>query len=97
VSIVLTELTGVWLPRLLSQSILWFLDWFEIKLDAVSVIKSGYLVWQIAAYRIPRYIRFIEEFPKTPMGKVVKASLRNALITEIRQAARGETAADELI
>jgi non-ribosomal peptide synthetase component E (peptide arylation enzyme) len=53
-------------------------------------------VLQIAAYRIPGYIRFIEEFPKTPMGKIIKASLRKALITEIQQVACGGTTADKL-
>jgi acyl-CoA synthetase (AMP-forming)/AMP-acid ligase II len=76
--------------------VLWFLNWFENKLNAISVIQFGYLLLQIAAYRIPRYIRFTEEFPKTSMGKVDKASLRDALITEIRQAASVGTAADEL-
>ncbi|PNF24721.1 hypothetical protein B7P43_G16646 [Cryptotermes secundus] len=56
-----------------------------IKLTDQDIIN--YCKDKIAAYRIPGYIRFIEEFPKTPMGKVIKASLRNALITEIQQVA----------
>jgi acyl-coenzyme A synthetase/AMP-(fatty) acid ligase len=62
----------------------------------VSVIKFDYLLLQIASYRIPGYIRFVEEFPKTPMGKVIKASLRDALITEIQQVACDGTTADKL-
>lgn len=76
--------------------VLWFLDLFENNLNAISVIKFVYLLLQIAAYRIPGYIRFIEEFPKTPMGKVIKVSLRDALITEIQQVACGGTTADKL-
>jgi non-ribosomal peptide synthetase component E (peptide arylation enzyme) len=63
-------------------------------MNSVSIIKFGYLVLQIASYRIPGYVRFIEEFPKTPMGKVIKSSLRSALITEIQQVAYGGTVAD---
>lgn len=65
-----------------------------IKLTDQDIID--YCKDKIAAYRIPGYIRFIEEFPKTPMGKVIKASLRDALITEIQQAAQGGTTADKL-
>jgi len=38
---------------------------------------------QIAEYKIPRYIRFIEEFPRTPMGKILKPALRNAMLQEL--------------
>jgi non-ribosomal peptide synthetase component E (peptide arylation enzyme) len=65
-------------------------------LYAAWVVKLGYLLLQIAAYRIPGYIRFAEEFPKTPMGKVMKTSLYKALMTEIQQAASAGPVADEL-
>jgi len=38
---------------------------------------------QIAEYKIPRYIRFIKEFPRTTMGKIAKPMLRNAMLEEL--------------
>jgi acyl-coenzyme A synthetase/AMP-(fatty) acid ligase len=38
---------------------------------------------QIADYRIPGHIRFIEEFPRTPMGKILRPQLRRALLEEL--------------
>jgi len=38
---------------------------------------------QIAEYKIPRYIRFIKEFPRTSMGKILKPVLRSAMLQEL--------------
>jgi acyl-coenzyme A synthetase/AMP-(fatty) acid ligase len=38
---------------------------------------------QIAEYKIPRYIRFTKEFPRAPMGKILKSVLRNAMLQEL--------------
>ncbi|XP_069678185.1 medium-chain acyl-CoA ligase ACSF2, mitochondrial-like [Periplaneta americana] len=38
---------------------------------------------KVAEYRIPRYIRFVKEFQRTAMGKIIKHDLRNALIKEL--------------
>ena len=35
---------------------------------------------EIAYYKIPRYIRFVDEFPLTVTGKVQKFEMRNAMI-----------------
>ena len=37
---------------------------------------------QIAHYKVPRYVRFVESFPMTVSGKVQKYLLREAMLTE---------------
>lgn len=37
----------------------------------------------IAHYKIPRYIRFVDEFPMTVTGKIQKFEMRNAMIEEL--------------
>ena len=39
---------------------------------------------QIAHYKIPRYIRFVNEFPMTVTGKVQKFLMRKAMIEELK-------------
>jgi fatty-acyl-CoA synthase len=41
---------------------------------------------QIAHYKIPRYIRFVEGFPTTVTGKVQKFAMREAMIAELNLA-----------
>ncbi|MET0988106.1 MAG: AMP-binding protein [Steroidobacteraceae bacterium] len=38
---------------------------------------------QIAHYKVPKYVRFVESFPTTVSGKVQKFKLREALIAEL--------------
>ena len=38
---------------------------------------------QIAHYKIPRYVRFVDEFPMTVTGKVQKFVMRDAMIEEL--------------
>ena len=38
---------------------------------------------QIAHYKIPKHIRFVEEFPMTVTGKVQKFIMRETMITEL--------------
>jgi fatty-acyl-CoA synthase len=38
---------------------------------------------QIARYKIPRYIRFVDEFPMTVTGKVQKFAMRERMIKEL--------------
>ncbi|WP_395456251.1 hypothetical protein ACHMW5_18715 [Azospirillum melinis] len=37
----------------------------------------------IAHYKIPRYIRFVEEFPMTVTGKIQKFVMRQTMIEEL--------------
>jgi fatty-acyl-CoA synthase len=47
--------------------------------DAIRAFCRG----QIAHYKIPRYIRFVEVFPTTASGKVQKFMMRKAMISEL--------------
>ena len=47
--------------------------------DAVKDFCKG----QIAHYKIPRYVKFVEEFPMTVTGKVQKFVMREAMIKEL--------------
>jgi fatty-acyl-CoA synthase len=38
---------------------------------------------QIAHYKIPRYVRFVSDFPMTVTGKVQKYLIRQAMIEEL--------------
>ena len=42
---------------------------------------------QIAHYKIPRHIRFVDTFPMTVTGKVQKFLIREAMVSELREAA----------
>ena len=38
---------------------------------------------KIAHYKVPRYIRFVAEFPMTVTGKIQKFKIREAMIEEL--------------
>ncbi|HEX6017997.1 MAG TPA: AMP-binding protein, partial [Burkholderiaceae bacterium] len=38
---------------------------------------------QIAHYKVPRYVRFVEQFPLTATGKPQKFEMRNAMMREL--------------
>ncbi len=42
---------------------------------------------RIAHYKIPRYVRFVDEFPLTVSGKVQKFIIRERMILELKLAA----------
>ena len=39
---------------------------------------------QIAHYKIPRYVRFVDSFPMTVTGKIQKFAMREQMIAELR-------------
>ena len=41
----------------------------------------AYAQGQLARYKIPRYVRIVEDFPMTASGKVRKVDMRNAAVT----------------
>jgi fatty-acyl-CoA synthase len=59
--------------------------WVRVK--SGEVLSEGDLVafcrGQIAHYKIPRYIRFVEAFPMTVTGKVQKFEIRKAMMAEL--------------
>ena len=38
---------------------------------------------ELAHYKIPKYMRFVTEFPQTVTGKIQKFKIREAMITEL--------------
>jgi fatty-acyl-CoA synthase len=38
---------------------------------------------EIAHYKVPRYVRFVEQFPLTATGKPQKFEMRNAMVKEL--------------
>ena len=38
---------------------------------------------QIATYKIPRYVRFVTEFPMTVTGKIQKFRMREQMLSEL--------------
>lgn len=51
----------------------------ELDSDAVKEHCKG----KIAHYKIPRYIRFVEEFPMTVTGKIQKFVMRDKMIEDL--------------
>ena len=66
---------------------------FGEELCAVIILREGEILTemevkdfckgQIAHYKVPRYIRFVEEFPMTVTGKVMKYKIRQQLKQEL--------------
>ena len=42
---------------------------------------------QITHFKIPRYVRFVDEYPMTVTGKVQKFVMREMMIKELRSTA----------
>ena len=47
------------------------------------LLQEAFCQGQIAHYKIPRHIRFVEGFPTTVTGKVQKFAMREAMIAEL--------------
>ena len=59
--------------------------WIQLKPGTSSTEEEvrEFCKQQIAHYKIPRYIRFVSEFPMTITGKVQKFAMREAMIAEL--------------
>jgi fatty-acyl-CoA synthase len=59
--------------------------WIQLKPGASSTAEEirEFCQNQIAHYKVPRYIRFVTEFPMTITGKVQKFAMREHMITEL--------------
>ena len=44
----------------------------------------GYCREQIAHYKVPQHVRFVEQFPMTVTGKIQKFVMREQMIAELR-------------
>jgi len=71
--------------------------WIKLRVgcDGVEDEIRAFCKGQIAHYKIPRYLRFIEDFPMTVTGKIQKFAMRDAMVKELvanQSAARKESA-----
>jgi fatty-acyl-CoA synthase len=59
--------------------------WIQLKPGASSTAEEirEFCTNQIAHYKVPRYIRFVSEFPMTITGKVQKFAMREHMIKEL--------------
>ncbi len=75
------QVVGVPDPRLGEELFAWIKRAPGAALDEAGV--RAYCEGKIAHYKIPRYIRFIDEFPLTVTGKVQKFRLREMAVAEL--------------
>jgi fatty-acyl-CoA synthase len=68
--------------------------WVKLRPDASADAEElrAFCRGQIAHYKIPRYVRFVDEFPMTVTGKVQKFVMREQSIAELGLGAVAETA-----
>ncbi|MDE2285816.1 MAG: AMP-binding protein [Hyphomicrobiales bacterium] len=59
--------------------------WIKLKPGATATAEDiqGFCKGQIAHYKIPRYIKFVDAFPMTVTGKVQKFMMREAMVKEL--------------
>jgi fatty-acyl-CoA synthase len=65
----------------------WIVTKGGVDLDEEGIRK--FCQHRISHYKIPRYIRFVENFPSTVTGKVQKFAMREAMIEEFARAEQG--------
>ena len=60
--------------------------WIQLKPGAATTEQAvrDFCLGQIAHHKIPRYIRFVNEFPMTVTGKVQKFVMRQQMRAELR-------------
>ncbi len=59
--------------------------WIKVRTGAVLVEEDirSFCKGQIAHYKIPRYVRFVDEYPMTVTGKIQKFVMREAMTKEL--------------
>jgi fatty-acyl-CoA synthase len=72
---------GVPDPRYGEELCAWIRRHPQAEIDEAAV--RAFCAGQIAHHKIPRYIRFVDEFPMTVTGKVQKFLIRQAMIEEL--------------
>ena len=68
--------------------------WVKLRTDA-TVDEDGlreFCRGRIAHFKIPRYVRFVDEFPMTVTGKVQKFMMREQSITDLGLAPPADSA-----
>jgi fatty-acyl-CoA synthase len=75
------QVIGVPDPKFGEELCAWIIPRPGASLDADAV--RSFCAGQIAHYKVPRYIRFVDEFPTTVTGKVQKYLMREAMVAEL--------------
>jgi fatty-acyl-CoA synthase len=59
--------------------------WIKLKADADATEEDikGFCKEQIAHYKVPRYVKFVDEFPMTVTGKIQKFIMREKMMEEL--------------
>ena len=59
--------------------------WIKLKADVLATEDEikGFCKDQIAHYKVPRYVRFVDEFPMTVTGKIQKFIMREKMMEEL--------------
>ena len=59
--------------------------WVKLRAGEISSLEeiTGFCKGQIAHYKIPRYVKFVDGFPMTVTGKIQKFEMRKATIAEL--------------
>jgi len=59
--------------------------WIKLQAGETSHVEEivSFCRGQIAHYKVPRYIEFVEEFPMTVTGKVQKFAMRDRMTTRL--------------
>jgi len=59
--------------------------WIKLRPHATATPEDlrAFCQGQIAHYKIPRYIKFVDEFPMTVTGKIQKFLMREQMIAEL--------------
>jgi len=67
--------------------------WVKLRPDALLTAEElrAYCVGKIAHYKVPRYVRFTQDFPMTVTGKVQKFKMRETSVTELGLEAASRT------
>ena len=59
--------------------------WVKLKTDQKTSLEQlrEYCKQKLAHYKVPRYIKFVEEFPQTVTGKIQKFKIRELMSSEL--------------
>jgi fatty-acyl-CoA synthase len=76
------QVVGVPDPRFGEELCAWIVAKPGTELDAAAV--RAFCQGQIAHYKIPKYVKFVDAFPITVTGKVQKFAIREAMIDELQ-------------
>jgi fatty-acyl-CoA synthase len=75
------QVVGVPDPKYGEELCAWIIPREGVELDDAEV--RAFCVGQIAHYKIPRYIKFVDAFPMTVTGKIQKFLIRNQMKEEL--------------